>query len=209
MNLLLPAPGYKISPLLVLIYGLVFVAMSIMNLSFTQYSIQSLYWLGANFSPWVDAGQWWRLGTSIFVHFGLMHLVFNSVSTLFLGRFLEPLLGHVAFIVVFLTTGLCASMASYVFNKEVYSAGASGAVFGLFGLFIVLVLSNLVRPEVRNEWLKSIGVILVINLGMGLVLPVDNAAHLGGLASGLVAGVIALPLIRARLRRMRSLPSSE
>ena len=138
-----------------------------------------------------------------------MHLIFNSVSTLFLGRFLEPLLGHVAFIVVFLVTGLCASMASYVFNKEVYSAGASGAVFGLFGLFIVLVLSNLVRPEVRNEWLKSIGVILAINLGMGLVLPVDNAAHLGGLASGLVAGVIALPLIRARLRRMRSLSSSE
>ena len=55
MNLLLPAPGYKISPLLVLIYALVFVAMSVMNLSFTQFSIQSLYLLGANFSPWVDA----------------------------------------------------------------------------------------------------------------------------------------------------------
>lgn len=201
MNLLMPAPGYKVSPLLVLVYILVFIAMAVLNLSFSEYSVESLYWLGANFSPWVDQGQWWRLGSSIFVHFGLMHLLFNSISTLFLGRFLEPLLGHSVFLVLFLAMGIGASLASYTFNKEVFSAGASGAIFGLFGIFIVLMMSNLVKPQVRTEWLKSIGVILAINLGMGLILPVDNAAHLGGLASGLVAGVIVMPLIRSRVRR--------
>lgn len=209
MNLLMPTKGYKISPLLVLLYGLVFIAMAIMNLSFSQYSVESLYWLGANFSPWVDQGQWWRLGSSIFVHFGLMHLLFNSVSTLFLGRFLEPLLGHTVFLLVFIAMGVCASLTSYVFNKEVFSAGASGAIFGLFGIFIVLMMSNLVKPQVRNEWLKSIGMILAINLGMGLILPVDNAAHLGGLASGLIAGILVMPLIRHRIRRARPGFSSE
>lgn len=208
MNLLMPAPGYKVSPALVLINIVVFLALAIMNLSLTDYSVQSLYWLGANFSPWVDQGQWWRLLSSLFLHFGLMHLLFNSVSLLFLGRFLEPLLGHTVFFVLFLVMGITASLTSYVFNKEVISAGASGAIFGLFGIFIVLLLSNLVEKRVRQEWLKSVGVILAINLGMGLILPVDNAAHLGGLFSGLVCGLLAMPWIKMRLKAKPTIASS-
>lgn len=203
MNLLKPAPGYKVSPALVAINVLVFIALAILNLSLTEYSIQSLYMLGANSSQWIDQGQWWRMVTSLFLHFGLMHLLFNSVSLLFLGRFLEPLLGHTVFLVLYLLMGIGASLTSYIFNKDVISAGASGAIFGLFGIFIVLMLTNLIERRVRQEWLKSIGVILAINLGMGLILPVDNAAHLGGLAAGLICGVLVMPWIRRRVRLMQ------
>jgi len=106
------------------------------------------------------------------------------------------------FTIVYLTTGICGSLASYWFNKGVLSAGASGAIFGLFGVFIALLLSNMIEAKKRAELLKSVGVILVINLGLGLILPVDNAAHIGGLLSGTIIGTLLLPLMREKRRKM-------
>jgi len=202
MNLLKPEPGYKVSPTLVAANILVFIAFSIANLSFTQFSPASMYWFGANFSNWVEQGQWWRFVSSLFLHFGPMHLIFNCVSILFLGRIIEPLLGYFNFGGLYFVTGIIASSASFTFNKDVFSAGASGAIFGLFGVFIAILLSNIIRKDLRDEWLKSVGTILVINLGMGFILPVDNAAHIGGLLSGLVLGFAFIPAIRRRLRRL-------
>lgn len=193
-------PLFFISPLLIGLNVLVFVAFSAMNLSFTQYSGESLYLFGANYSPWVEQGQWWRFLTSMFLHFGLTHLAFNCISLMFLGRIIEPLLGKVGFLIVYLTTGVAGSFASYVFNKEVFSAGASGAIFGLFGVFIAVLLGNLMPKATRDAWLKSVGAILAINLALGLLLPVDNAAHLGGLFSGFILGVTLIPLMKKRLR---------
>ncbi len=204
MNLLTPTSGYKVSPALVAINVVVFIVLAVMNLSVTQFSPQSLYWLGANYSPWVDQGQWWRFITSMFLHFGVAHLLFNSVSLLFLGKIIEPLLGHINFIGLYLITGIAGSAASYVFNKGVVSAGASGAIFGLFGIFIAILLSNIMRKDIRDQWLKSIGAILAINLGMGLFLPVDNAAHIGGLVSGLILGFAFIPVIKRRLKKLLS-----
>lgn len=202
MQLWTPGPGFKVSPVISGINILVFIVLAAWNLSLTQYSPASLYWLGANFASWVEQGQWWRFLTSMFLHFGIMHLLFNTVSLLFLGRILEPMLGHVPFALVYLITGITGSAASYLFNDAVVSAGASGAIFGLFGVFIAVLLTNIMRKEVRDEWLKSVGGILAINLGMGLFLPVDNAAHLGGLISGFILGVLMIPFIKKRLRQL-------
>jgi rhomboid protease GluP len=202
MQLWTPGPGFKISPAFAALNILVFLVLAAWNLSFTEYSPASLYWLGANFAPWVEQGQWWRFLTSMFLHFGLMHLLFNTVSLLFLGRILEPMLGYLPFATIYLLTGICGSAASYLFNDTVISAGASGGIFGLFGVFIAVLLTNIMRKDVRDEWLKSVGAILAINLGMGLFLPVDNAAHLGGLLTGFVLGVIMIPFIKKRLRQL-------
>ena len=72
----------------------------------------------------------------------------------------------------------------------------------LFGIFVAVLLSNIVRPDLRKEWLKSIGAVLAINLGLGLFLPIDNSAHLGGLACGVLMGLLLLPWMRSRLRRL-------
>lgn len=204
MLLWTPGPGFKISPGIAMINLIVFLALCIVNLSFTEFSGRSLLYFGANFHPLVIEGQWWRFVTSLFLHLGPMHLLFNSISLLYLGRLLEPLLGHMVFTVAYLVTGILASFSSFWFNDNVISAGASGAIFGLFGIFIALLLSNLIAKRVRDEWLKSIGGILVLNLMLGLVLPVDNAAHIGGLLSGIGIGFALIPYIRKRVRILQS-----
>jgi len=194
-------PGFRVTPALLILNLLMFLVVAAVNGNFSQFSPQSLLMLGANYSNFVDQGQWWRFLTSMFLHLSLTHLVFNSASLFVLGRFIEPLLGSTVFLLVYLVCGLTGSLASYLFNPGVLSAGASGAIFGLFGIFLAVLLSNIVRPDLRKEWLKSVGAVLAINLGLGLFLPIDNSAHLGGLASGVVLGLILLPWMRSRLRR--------
>ncbi len=201
-NFLLPRKGFVVTPVVILVNGLIFLILVAMNMSFTQFSPPSLYWLGANYSGWVDAGQWWRFVSSMFLHFGVMHLLFNCVSLLFVGRFLEPLMGSTLFAAVYFLTGISGSLASYLFNSGAVSAGASGAIFGLFGVFIAVLLSNIIQKAQRDEWLKTIGGIVVLNLVMGIVLPIDNAAHLGGLIGGVVLGFLSIPLIKRRIRRL-------
>jgi rhomboid protease GluP len=194
--------GFRITPVLLSLNLLVFLAVVVVNGNFSQFSAQSLLALGANYSNFVAQGEWWRFFSSMFLHFSLMHLVFNSASLFVLGRFIEPLLGSALFLLVYLACGLAGSFASYLFNPGVISAGASGAIFGLFGIFVAVLLSNIVRPDLRKEWLKSIGAVLAINLGLGLFLPIDNSAHLGGLACGVLLGLLLLPWMRSRLRRL-------
>lgn len=199
MQIWMPGPGFRVTPVLILINAFMFLVLAISNFSLSTFSVQSGITLGANYGPLVLDGQWWRLLSSLFLHWSLMHLLFNMVSLLFLGRIIEPLIGHATFLTVYLITGICSGLASLYFNQNVVSAGASGAVFGLFGIFVSLLMSNLVRKDVRIQWLKSIGAILAINLAMGLFLPVDNAAHMGGLVSGVVIGLLLLPLIRVNM----------
>lgn len=194
--------GFRVTPVLLILNLLMFLALVVVNGNFSQFSAQSLLALGANYSHFVVQGEWWRFFSSIFLHLGLTHLVFNSASLFVLGRFIEPLLGSALFLLVYLACGLAGSFASYLFNPGILSAGASGAIFGLFGIFVAVLLSNIVRPDLRKEWLKSIGAVLAINLGLGLFLPIDNSAHLGGLACGVVMGLLLLPWMRSRLRRL-------
>ena len=201
MNPLMPTRGYIASPIIVAVNVIIFLMLVAMNFSLSNFSDASLYYFGANFPHWVNHGQWWRFLTSMFVHFNLMHLLFNCASILFVGRYLEPLLGTRLFTLVYFATGICGSFASYMLNTNALSAGASGAIFGLFGVFLAILLSNLVFGSQRDEWLKTIGGIIVLNLLMGLVLPYDNAAHIGGLISGVILGFLAIPHIKRRLHR--------
>jgi rhomboid protease GluP len=157
---------------------------------------------GANFGPLTVTGEWWRLGSSMFVHFGLIHIGFNMYALRVLGPFLERLYGSVAFTTVYLLAGLGGSLTSVATSPYATSAGASGAIFGLFGALLgFLVAAGASVPPTVRKRLRGVGLKLAgINLLLGVVIPVvDNAAHTGGLVVGFVAGVIvARPLPRAR-----------
>lgn len=167
----------------------------------SEFSTNSIIKLGANFEPLVNEGQWWRLLTSVFLHLSVMHLAVNCMSLLFLGRLLEPALGNILFALNYVVLGVAASYASYWFNTNVISAGGSGAVFGLLGVFIAFLFVGPVQRDARNAWLQGIGVIVGLNLLAGLFLPVDNAAHIGGLVAGLAVGFVLTPFISSRLKR--------
>ncbi len=146
---------------------------------------------GSNYGPLTLTGDWWRLITNVFIHFGIIHIVMNMYCLYIVGVYLEPMLGKTKYIAAYLCTGVLASLVSLWWHKEgVNSAGASGAIFGLYGLFLALLTTNLIPQKVRKAQLQSIGIFVVYNLIYGMKGGVDNSAHIGGLLSGFIIGYL-------------------
>lgn len=169
---------------------LIFIAMIIDGAGlFTPNALVHLKW-GSNYSPLTLTGDWWRLISSIFIHFGIIHLLMNMYCLYTVGVYLEPMLGKLRYLAAYLCTGLLASLVSLWWHagEPVNSAGASGAVFGMYGVFLALLTSNLIPKKVKDELLKSILLFIAFNLLYGLKGGIDNSAHIGGLLSGFVFG---------------------
>ena len=163
---------------------------------------QILRW-GADYGPFTLSGQWWRLLTNIFVHIGLLHLALNMWCLFDLGYLAENLYGRWTFLAIYLFTGLSGSLASLIRDPSVVSAGASGAIFGVAGALITtLYLGHVPLPRhSRHSSLVSLIVFAGYNLAYGFLRGgIDNGAHLGGLASGLLLGVVLSRDFRAPSR---------
>ncbi|MBP7554677.1 MAG: rhomboid family intramembrane serine protease [Chitinophagaceae bacterium] len=168
---------------------LVFIVMTIKGLHpFKPAAIDILNW-GGNISSRTLSGEWWRLFTSMFVHIGIVHLVVNMLVLLMTGIYLEVLLGSWRFLLAYLSTGLFASLTSiWWHDPPIVSAGASGAVFGVLGVLLALLTTKLLPDLIRKQLLGSVAIMVIYNLANGLKAGVDNAAHIGGLLSGLLIG---------------------
>lgn len=127
----------------------------------------------------VAAGQWYRMVTAAFLHAGLVHLGFNMVGLAVFGSQVEAALGSAPFLALYLVAAAGGSAAShFVGAPGSYGVGASGAVFGVFGAHVVVA-------RARGLDAGQVGGLIVVNLLLGAALPgIDNAAHLGGLATG-------------------------
>ncbi len=161
---------------------------------------------GATSADLILHGQWYRLLTATFVHVGLIHIATNMWCLWNLGLLGEPLLGPLGLIAVYVITGVAGNLlalASNVVFHDYFSvgAGASGAVFGIAGILIVL-LSNKKLPIPLQELKRlrrSVVLFAVLNLVIGLgtiftnIIRIDNFAHVGGFLSGLGLGVPLVP----------------
>ncbi|QNR26100.1 rhomboid family intramembrane serine protease [Croceimicrobium hydrocarbonivorans] len=154
---------------------------------------ESLLLWGANFRPVTLDGEWWRLISSCFLHIGLLHLLMNMYALLYIGVLLEPYLGKARFLSAYLLSGLAGSTASLYWNELTISAGASGAIFGMYGVFLAMLTTNLIEKSTRKTMLSSIVIFVGYNLMYGLKGGIDNAAHIGGLLSGLLIGYAFYP----------------
>ena len=153
---------------------------------------------GADYGPRTLAGQWWRLLTATFIHIGIIHLALNMWALWNVGPFVERLLGNAGFLVLYLLAGLFGSLASVAWNPYIVSAGASGAIFGLFGALVAGLIRQRRQIPVNalaRLW-KSTLAFVAFNVIYGVSHPgIDNAAHLGGLFTGFLAGLaLARPL---------------
>ena len=151
--------------------------------------------LGANYGPYTLSGQWWRLLACVFIHGGLLHIAFNMWCLWNLGRLAESVYGHWTFAVVYLITGLSASLMSVAwhFPIPVSSVGASGAIFGIAGALIAsFYLGEFSMPRAAmTGMLRSVATFVAYNLFFGAVMAgTDNAAHVGGLLMGLLLGAL-------------------
>ena len=122
---------------------IVFVLMSI---SGSTLDAQYMAAHGAMYPEYIKEGQYWRLFTSMFMHFGLMHILNNMVVLGAVGQIVEKAMGHVKLLIIFLVSGMCGSVLSYIVmlynNDFAVSAGASGAIFGLVGALVWIVIAN-------------------------------------------------------------------
>lgn len=205
----LSAPG---TYLLVGINCAVFLWMVLHGVSPSEPTDVQLIHYGANVPIFVLHGQWYRLLTATFVHVGLLHIATNMWCLWNLGLLGEPLLGPVGLVVVYMLTGIAGNLLSVGYNvvtalyhhapmEFFVGAGASGAVFGIAGILIVL-LSNHKLPipwtelkRLRRSVIQFAILNLVIGFGANFtsIVRIDNSAHVGGFLSGLALGVPLLP----------------
>lgn len=156
--------------------------------SLTSPASQALFDWGALYTPALIYGnQWWRLVSCLFIHGGIIHLFVNCYSLKNVGPFLEATLGKLRFFLIYFLTGLVSSINAAYWTPNDLIVGASGAIFGIFaaemGLFIKY--RKLLPRETYRGMMRSLAIVLVINLGIGFSLPnISNAGHLGGLISG-------------------------
>jgi rhomboid protease GluP len=193
------APAPVVTYALIAVNAAVFLAMLFTSSSFpTLTNPQMLRW-GADFGPLTLNGQSWRMLTSCFLHFGFIHIGMNMFILYQVGVLTEKLFGNVRFLVLYLLAGLGGSVVSLFSHPLSVSAGASGAVFGVYGglLGFLLVQRGVVPTRVSLGIGRSAGVFLVYNLVWGLSSPgTDIQAHGGGLVSGLILGcVLARPML--------------
>ncbi len=193
-----PEKEYFISPILININILVFIVMLISGVHFLLPENQDLISWGANFRPLTLEGQWWRLFTSCFVHIGVVHLLLNMYALLYAGLLLESYLGRTRFLAAYLISGIAASVTSLWWHDLTISAGASGAIFGMYGVLLALLTTDLPDKSFRTSQLISIAVFVGYNIlyGLRFNIGIDNAAHIGGLLSGLVVGYAFVPSLK-------------
>lgn len=187
------SPRLLVTPVLVAANVILFVAMVVAGVSFMSPSGEALIRWGANFGPYTAGGGWWRLFTSMFLHVGILHLLFNMWCLVRLGSLAERLFGNRTFLMLYVLSGLAGSVASLVSSSFIVSAGASGAIFGVAGGLIVFWAMRKVRlpRDVINKNLRSLLFFVIFNLAYGFRSSgIDNAAHLGGLIGGLLIGAI-------------------
>lgn len=177
---------------------------------FTGSSLDSSHMidLGAMYEPlFFEGKEYYRLISHFFLHFGAEHLGNNMISLFFLGYIMEPALGKIRFLGLYFISGILAGLSSIVYNKYmigeiVVSCGASGAIYGLMGAFL---LTLLLKRKTIKEGLPRYILFLIITVYGGMRDPsIDGAAHFGGLVSGfLICGFICLlnAKLRERIRR--------
>ena len=120
----------------------------------------------------------------------------NMYALLYIGVLLEPYLDKTKFLVAYLLTGVTASIASLWWHNLTVSAGASGSIFGMYGLFLAMLTTNHIEKNVRKSLLTSIIFFVLYNLLNGFKGGIDNAAHIGGLLGGIVIGYAFYPSIK-------------
>ena len=183
---------WRRAPVTFTLLFLIAIVFAIESVTYATDSAEKLFHLGAILPMSVIDGQYWRFLTGMFLHGSVLHWLVNSWSLFQLGGLYEDLFGSKRFALVYFVSGIAASWTSSV-HAAGMSVGASGAIFGIAGAFIFSVLRS---PRYRHApWTRGLVTQLVIVIAANLYVAsffhgIDNAAHIGGLVTGLLLGFI-------------------
>ena len=178
---------YPVTSSLLLLTAGVFLSMLLVR-GFDYESVQTVYDFGGVIGAeiQVDPSQSWRLLAAMFVHIGLQHFVLNMVTLYFLGRIAEDLFGSKAFLALYILSGLMGNLFVMTFSPEVVAAGASTALFGIFGA--IASLRFIARSPYIQYLSQSYTSLILVNILFSFMPGISLAGHLGGLVGG---GILA------------------
>ena len=162
---------------------------------------------GAAYAPFIESGEVYRLFTCMFLHFGMTHLANNMLVLFVLGQRLEPVVGKLRFLIIYLAGGLGGNIFSFLMTvkseEPAVSAGASGAVFAVMGAMIYVLVQN--RGRVEDLSARQILIMAAFSLYFGFTSSgVDNAAHVGGMICGFIAALLICHPGRTFPRKIRN-----
>lgn len=193
---------YAVTVALIAINVLVFLAMVASGISFTEPTAFDVFRWGADYGPaTLGAHQYWRLLTSMFLHFGIIHIGFNMYVLYQIGPFIEICFGRIRYLLIYFIAGLAGSVASIFIHPNSVSAGASGAIFGLYGAVFGFLLINrhTLNPAAIKSIARSAGIFVLYNVVYGAMSrTTDLSAHFGGLIAGFLAGMLLRRSVPAR-----------
>ena len=174
---------YPVTSSLLLLTTGVFLSMLLVR-GFNYESVQTVYDFGGVIGAeiQVDPSQSWRLLAAMFVHIGLQHFVLNMVTLYFIGRIAEDLFGSKAFLVLYILSGLMGNLFVMTFSPEVVAAGASTALFGIFGA--IASLRFIARSPYIQYLSQSYTSLILVNILFSFMPGISLAGHLGGLVGG-------------------------
>ncbi len=189
-----PTKNYLVTPIIIYLNLALMILMLAVGVDPVNPSAEMLLFWGGNSRNYTMDGELWRLLTACFVHIGVIHLLLNLNALVFVGFVVEKQIGSLRFLLAYLLTGIFASVCSIYWNDNIVSAGASGAIFGIYGLYLVLLVFNVLEKSIRKAFLSSILFFVGYNLLYGFAKEgIDNAAHIGGLISGIIIALLFLP----------------
>ncbi len=196
-DLFAATPRVWVTPLLTILCFLVYGVMVLRGVNPILPTTNQLLGWGANSGLRVMLRhEYWRLLASVFIHGGLIHLAVNMWCLYSIGPLVERLFGNVSFAVLYLASGIGGAIASMTYRPERASVGASGAIFGMFGALLAFLIIH--RRSVPGSVLKplrssAVGFVVFNTIFAAVAPMIDQAAHMGGLATGFIAGLILVP----------------
>lgn len=194
----LPVGNYFFTPILIglnlLMFGLMTATSTVWWQTIVLADLSSLERWGGN-ARYLTLGhqEWWRLLSCAFQHLNMYHLLMNMLTLYFVGSILEKVLGRWLFLSAYLFCAICSGAASLIWHDTNLSVGASGAIFGLCGIFLTMITFSIEGlPRKKGLWIFIL-IFLIYNLLNGIfdkTLPIDNAGHIGGIVSGGAIGTL-------------------
>jgi rhomboid protease GluP len=158
---------------------------------------------GANFGPATQDGEWWRLGSAIFLHFGAAHLLLNMWALWDAGQWVERMYGRARFASIYMVSGLAGNLLSLVIQgNSAISGGASGAIFGIYGALLTFLWRErtaITKHEFRWLFWGALG-FSIATIILGSIVPgIDNSAHIGGFISGILTSIVISQSVSAKV----------
>ncbi|TKG91489.1 rhomboid family intramembrane serine protease [Puteibacter caeruleilacunae] len=191
LKFLIPRGNHVVTAVLLNVNLLVFIVLVFTGISVMSATPKELLELGANRRYEVLKGEHWRLFTSMFLHNGFMHLLMNLFGIGATCALTEARLGSVRTLLAYVLSGIGGSLMSIYWHENTVSVGASGAVFGMMGVMIALLLTKK-QGDDGGFFLIILGLFGGVSLLFGFLGGIDNAAHIGGLLTGIMIGFILI-----------------